>query len=367
MKFVSTKELKPGMRIARPIFNRNGVLLFEADSRLTDTGINSIKNFGLLGLYILDPAEPAQPMTEEDLEFEKIQTMESYAIQEELERILNTGKCWRMEMIIGRLTKNYGHLDRKISFYQNLRNREDYIYKHSLNVAILCAMMSNVLNLKLEDRHQLLIAAIVHDIGKVGIMRELYDFDESNPQTRKKLRSAEVAGYPLIESVFGETSPIRRICMQSQKVLADFADGISPSGKLVPGARILAVADFFDSVTAMQIGREPDSEVKAVKLLTAWPQYFDRKTVDALLKSIHILPRGTGVVFNTGEKALVIAENEKDVLRPMVLSFSDNSTIDLSNTVLYDDIEIVDILKTLDNRHVLNIQPEDGQENKENE
>lgn len=354
MKFVSANELKTGMRIGRPIFDRRGVLLFEADTKLTEQGIGSIKNFGLLGMYILDPAEPAQPMTEEDLEFEKIQTVESYAIQEELEWILNTGKSSKMQMITGRITKTYGHLEKKIFFRQNLRSREDYIYKHSLNTAILCAMMSNVLNLKLEDRQQLLTAAIVHDIGKISVMKELSDFGEENLYNRQKLRNAEVGAYTLLESVFGNLTPIKRICAQSQKLLEGFANGIPPVGKTVQSAKILAVADFYDFMTAMKAGKEPDSEVKAVKFLTSYPQFFDTESVQALLKSIHILPAGTGVILNTGEKALVISENERNVLRPMVLSFTDNSMIDLADMNLYGDIEVADILKTLDNRHSLN-------------
>ena len=38
----------------------------------------------------------------------------------------------------------------------------------------------------------------------------------------------------------------------------------------------------------------------------------------------------------------------------MVLSFRDNSIIDLSNRRAYNDIEIVDIMKTMDNRYVMN-------------
>ena len=71
MLFVKTEDLKHGMRLARPIYNKNGVLLFERDSRLTKQGIDSVKNFGLIGLFVLEPAEPVPPMTQEDLDFER--------------------------------------------------------------------------------------------------------------------------------------------------------------------------------------------------------------------------------------------------------------------------------------------------------
>ena len=42
MRFVRTDNLKPGMRLARPIYNKNGVLLYERNTKLTMQGIFSI-------------------------------------------------------------------------------------------------------------------------------------------------------------------------------------------------------------------------------------------------------------------------------------------------------------------------------------
>ena len=49
MQFIRTEELKTGMRLARPIYNKAGVLLFERNSRLSTQAIESVRNFGLLG------------------------------------------------------------------------------------------------------------------------------------------------------------------------------------------------------------------------------------------------------------------------------------------------------------------------------
>ena len=43
MIFVKADELKKGMRLAKPIYNKNGVMLYERDSRLTEQGIISIQ------------------------------------------------------------------------------------------------------------------------------------------------------------------------------------------------------------------------------------------------------------------------------------------------------------------------------------
>ena len=41
MHFVKTEDLCPGMRLAKPIYNRLGVLLYERNTELTPQGINS--------------------------------------------------------------------------------------------------------------------------------------------------------------------------------------------------------------------------------------------------------------------------------------------------------------------------------------
>ena len=88
MRFVKSEDLKTGMRLARPIYNKNGVLLYERNSKLSGQGIVSIRNFGLLGIFILEPAEPVPPMTRADVEFERFQTMCVFSIREELTRLL---------------------------------------------------------------------------------------------------------------------------------------------------------------------------------------------------------------------------------------------------------------------------------------
>ena len=57
------------------------------------------------------------------------------------------------------------------------------------------------------------------------------------------------------------------------------------------------------------------------------------------------------VELSTGEKALVLNENEENVLRPTLVSFRDNSILNLALPE-YEDIHIVDVMKTMDNRYI---------------
>lgn len=350
MQFVRIEDLKTGMRLARPIYSKKGVLLFERNSKLSAPAIDSVRNFGLLGIYILEPAEPLPPMTEEDLEFERFQMMAIFSIQEELKKILVTQKQHKIQVIANMILSKYGHLDDKINFYQNLRSREDFVYRHSLNTAILCAMITHILNIRLEEQMQTVLAALVHDIGKVQMESDIVYRENLTQKERADLYTVQIQAGALIEAAFLHGVGLRRICTQAARQQMEKCQ--PANARMVLGSKILTVANRYDELTAMSIGGESKSEVAAIRELMENQEIYDPQVVDALIRSIHILLPGSSVELNTGEKALVLAENSRNILRPVVLSLQDNSIVDLSLTV-NGDICIVDIMKTLDNRYIM--------------
>ncbi len=354
MRFVKTEELKNGMRIARPIYNKSGVLLHERDSKLTSASINSIKNFGLIGIFILEPAEPCPPMSEDDIEFERFQTVQVYALEEEIKSILYLKRTKKLDVIAAAISKNYGHLNKKINFSQNLRSKDDYVYKHSLNVAMLSAMIGHRMNISVEEANDVVLASLVHDIGKLMIPDSLTR-GITDEELERLYETSQGQGFEFIGQVLSASPNIKRICVQANKQLMELKAGSIPEKmKLVTGTKILMVAETYDAMTAMSMSGEPASEVEALRYLTNNSEVFDSKVVDALVNSINILNEGTCVVLSNGEKALVLSTNPRNVLQPMVLAFNKNEMMDLSNRQLFDDIEIVDIMKSMDDRYVMN-------------
>lgn len=357
MLFVKNNKLKKGMRLARPIYNKDGVLLYERNSKLTEQGIQSIKTFGLIGLFILEPAEPVPPMSQEDILFERFQTMTVFSLREELLKIKEEKKRGpKMHVIVNNVIKRYGHLDKKINFIQNLRSKEDYVYKHSLNVGILCAMMAHVLNMKPEEQMDVVYAALLHDIGSLSLPKAIAAKDEHNEDEQEVITTYEVAGYELIGKVYSSETNYKRLCGQMHRAWENFEKGeVDNKMRMMLGAKVLLVADTYDKMTAMRLNQSPESEVTTIKYLMEHSEVFDPDVVDALIQSINILIPGVSVELNTREKAIVIRNNEIDILRPMVLGFRDNNIMDLSDKE-YRDLEIVDIMKTMDNRYIIDAE-----------
>ena len=347
MLFVKVDELKPGMRLGKPIYNKNGVLLYDRDTKLTMQAIYGIKNFRLLGLYILEPAEPVPPMSEDDINFERFQTMAVFSIREDLDLIDSGKKDKGLDWLCSLIIKNYGDLNHKINFVQNLRSSEDYIYKHVLNVAILSAIIAGQMGFSVGRINLLVKSAILHDIGalKLPQLLDAEDLDDGTKEVVKKNTQETLDRYGDLDE------EVLRLIAQMQELYTSESDAEIPAAlKESVNANILYVADAYDRMTAMKSFEEPTSEVKAVRELLADEERYNKKIVNALIHGISILYPGVCVELTNGEKGLVVTENEDNIFEPIVLDFRNNNLYDLSDPSVKQTVEIADVMKTMDNR-----------------
>ena len=355
MKFVKSDDLKLGMRLAKPIYNRDGVMLYERDSKLTRQGIVSIQNFGLIGVYILEPAEPVPPMSADDIEFERFQAMSIFTIREILDAVTKQQEAKGMYQFANQILRRYGSLNHKISFVQNLRSNEDYVYKHSLNTAVLCAMMSHRLNMEFKQQLDVVVAAILHDVGSLLIPPHIRRKrkNEITPEDEKKIRTYHYAAVQLIDNDYDLDPEIKRTVKGIINEL-HHTNGDDAATYKSLNIDILKVAYAYDSMTAMNFEEEPTSEIAAVRTLLDPEQGFAPEVVTALIQSINILQPGVCVEFTNGDKGLVVSSNDEDVLEPEILSFRTNEIYNMADPEVAARVQIRDIMKTMDNRHVVN-------------
>lgn len=352
MLFVKVDELKPGMRLGKPIYNKNGVLLYDRDTKLSMQAIYGIKNFGLMGLYILEPAEPVPPMSEEDINFERFQTMAVFSIREDLGLIAAGKKDKGLDWLCSLIIKNYANLPHKINFIQSLRSNDDFVYKHSINVALLSAIIAGRMSMPAGRINTIVKAALLHDCG--GVKVKQFSDDEENTELNEliKVNTVEILrNYAdLNEDI------VRNVQHMQEMYTATGEKKISEAARSNINAAILYVADAFDRMTAMKSYEEPTSEVKALRGLLAEPEKYDPVVVQALINGINVLYPGVCVELTEHVKGLVVIENELDIFKPWVLSFIDNKLYDLSNPSSCGDLQLVDIMKTMDNR--IKLDPE---------
>lgn len=354
MQFVKTADLTPGMRLAKPIYNKMGVLLYERDTKLTIQGINSIENFGLIGIFILEPAEPLPPLSREDLEFEQFQTIYMFKLKDNMDKLQENQIPSTLMSLVNDIQTHYGGLDHKLNFTQTLRSSADFVYKHSISAAILCAMIANEMRLPEPDQTALITAALIYDFGYLYVPQAVLDkADDLSPSDKEFIQMNLERGYETIRPRYDECDLPKTSLEIIQQIIFQNSSSFKikePSSRIQLLYDILKIADQFDRLTAMNINNPPVSEIAAITFLQKRSRTYNPQVIAALAECIHILPTGACVDLSDGEKALVLVENAADFTRPMILKFSNNLIYDLSDPVIGDSLRIIDIMKTMDNR-----------------
>lgn len=354
MQFIRSAELRPGLRIAKPIYNKDGVLLYERNSRLTIPAINSIRNFDLIGIYILEPAEPVPPFTREDLEFEQAQTIYLFKLKNLFEKIYKRQPLDNLEPLVEDIIKRYGSLTHRVNFNQNLRSGHDFMYKHATSIAILSAMIGQHIDMPEEDFKSLITAALLYGFGYRFLSKNIMDKDEEFTEyDNKSKQSALEKGTNYLNA---STDPIsflpKAIRVAEYYILSNNPERKieHPAEDILLLAEILRVAVEFDMLTGMIMGHKPESEIVAMNSLRERKGEFNETIVNILAQCIHIIPTGASVDLNNGEKAVVLVENPKNYMQPIILRLRDNNIYDLSDPIVNRRIQIMDIMKTMDNR-----------------
>lgn len=354
MRFMKTEDLKAGMRLAKPIYNKNGVLLYERNSALTESGIANAHNFGLIGVYILEPAEPIPPLSEEDLEFEQLQTVYMFKLRECFNHISKGENLSPFPDLISDIIRHYGSLKHRVNFNQNLRSGDDFMYKHAISTAILVTMITSRLRFPAAKQLTVVSAALLYGIGYHNVPKPILekgtDLSDSDQETIQKALERGLVSLSMYRNDF-DYFPRTFALMQSY-VYADHPEKLSatPDDELQYMVDILRISDQFDQMTAMNIGHDPVSELAAMRHFSKHPEQYDQKLISTLAECIHIVPHAASVDLSTGDKGIILVENPKDYMRPILLSLGNNKIYDLSQDEVYEEIQIKDIMKTMDNR-----------------
>lgn len=347
MLFVPADEIKEGMRLAKPIYNKNGVLLYERNSPITIQSINSIKNFGLIGIYTLEPAEPLPPLTPEDLEFEQNQTVYMFHLKDCFNAIQKRKNTDKVPVIVFDIIKKYGVLNHRINFNQNIRSADDYVYKHSISTAILAALISHALALSPKQQEAVVSASLLCNFGYTFVPRSIRekgavldngdaDLIQQSIERGTFFLEPYTNAFELIQYYVYQTSSSKKITTNDNMLRLQ--------------SDILKIANYYDNVTGMILGHTPESEIIAMQRLRNSPNEFNPVVVNALASCIHVIPDGASVELSTGDKGIVLVENTEDYMKPLILRLKDNMVYDLSNPTISKHIRILDIMKTMDNR-----------------
>ena len=146
--------------------------------------------------------------------------------------------------------------------------KDVYTKGHSERVSQICSYMAERLGLKEEDQKNLKWAAILHDVGKIGVPESILckpgalDDDEYDLIKQHPTKGCEILKH--IEQL-GDIIPA--ILHHHERYDGNgYPDGLK--GEEIPFfARIIAVVDTYDAITSKRSYRQESNDEKALSII----------------------------------------------------------------------------------------------------
>lgn len=164
-------------------------------------------------------------------------------------------------------------------------SKDKYTQNHSYRVSIYAAKIAAEVGLDTERIEDVRAAAMLHDIGKLDISRELlYKAARLSEDDFKEMKSHVEKGAEMLEAVGGSLRRVIPIVLAHHDKFD--GSGYHPTrGNEIPmEARIISVADVYDSLTSDRPYRKAMSPFDAKEIiLRGAGTDFDPNVVDAFL------------------------------------------------------------------------------------
>ncbi len=237
----------------------------------------------------------------------KLSFAEANLKKDEFEKLMLKGKKNRMAVykIIGfydplqnrnkipeKFYKKYHHILAQMNLPEDLSLRSELIdgsLHHGKLVATISFAMADHLGLSEKEKEDILIAGYLHDIGKESVSHEYLERPgKLLPNEHEELKNHSEESVNLIKELGYESDSIQKIILGHHENFdgSGYPQGLK--GNDIPiGARILTVADAFDSMTGWRVYSEETWEYKSAILeiqKEANKGRYDPKCVEALIE-----------------------------------------------------------------------------------
>ena len=357
-------ELEPGMIVAEDVYRANGTILFPKHTMLNELMISKLPSYNIMELPIEDgPIEKPEfdidkliELARKDMEAKQAAEAEmadSYAqklksgaeyknfckkydtavsnINEHLSAFIKNEDNLNTDALISNaLSLLEGSAIHMFDMLHNMPAHDDSIFEHSMNVALISATIGKWLNLSEGEINDLLLAGLLHDIGKIAIPPEL--LNKSGRLTEEEfaiIKSHPKQSYELIRNIPLDIK-IKEACLLHHERCdgSGYPFGVS-GNKISSYAKILAIADVYDAMTSPRSYRQALSPFKAIQIFEQEGLYkYDPKFIMTFLENIGSSYTHNNVLLSDGRKGEIVMLNKLALSKPMVKC--GNEFIDLS-------------------------------------
>ena len=204
----------------------------------------------------------------------------------------------------------------------SLRKRDAYAYSHAINCSALAAAFGRHMGFPEEALVDLASGGLLLDVGKAELPERLL----AHPGPLSDAQMCEVRTHVelslrILDETGIDSDKVRHMVRTHHERHDGSGYPLGLAATQIPlFGRMAAVIDCFDAMTSDRAYSRALSRHDVLQQLYRWSgTLFQREIVEQLTQCLGVYPTGSLVELNTGEVAIVMAQNQARHLRPRVL------------------------------------------------
>jgi diguanylate cyclase (GGDEF)-like protein/PAS domain S-box-containing protein len=214
------------------------------------------------------------------------------------------------------------------SMFTALRWKHEPTAKHCLRVALTCSAWVHRIGLTPERRDEIEIAALLHDVGKIGVPDHI--LTKPGPLTAQEIAVMDghwLVGLEILRSCCASKT-LQDVLLHTPAWFDGSKKGHLVCGENIPlGSRIVAIVDAFDSMTTDQDYRQAMSRERAFSELYQFAgRQFDPRLVKSFCelhdsdesKLLELVPRRWLQQLDPGEVNNIWQLNDREAPSPQL-------------------------------------------------
>lgn len=346
MLYITRKHLRPGMILARDITLYNlsnfNTLLLTKGQILNNTYIKRIAYHNIEGAYVESEAFAdinVEPYIDDKLTSDSLSQINDIYFEFRMSSgKITTNNIKKLSSIVDGLITEL--LDKDDLSYNvvDFKNYDTYTFQHCLNVAILS--ISTGISLKLSERqlHDLGMAGLLHDIGKMTIPVEILNKPGKLTDEEYEIMKTHPINAAELLKNYVSNDIIRAIEGHHEKL-----DGTGyPYGRKADNihyySKILAICDVYDALTSDRSYRKAAFPSEVIEyIMGCGDTHFDHEILSHFIKIIVAYPVGTFVKLSNDKLAVVVKNYTENIMRPIIRIINPDGTVGDDIDLLFDN------------------------------
>ncbi|MDO9477898.1 MAG: HD-GYP domain-containing protein [Pseudohongiella sp.] len=230
-----------------------------------------------------------------------------------------------------------------------LKTSDDYTYMHSVAVCAMMISLAKEIGMTAEEIRLAGAAGLLHDVGKMAVPDLILNKPGALTDSEFVIiKSHPVKGAEILTLAGGVESEVIDVCLHHHEKVdgSGYPHGLKQD-EISRFARMGAICDVYDAITSNRPYKKGWGPAESIQRMAQWKGHFDPELLKAFIKAIGIYPIGSLVRLSSQRLAVVIEQNEGQMLKPKVKAFFSlrsslpiaQSVIDLSAPGIDDRIE----------------------------